>query len=188
VEALKIIFVLLKSTATYIYLTYDCIILFIDKFFLNNIALLIFHIGVSGYFSLASTGNLSKKNTELFFSWIANLLEEDRTRSLVFRLENEKISVKKALERQIFGRGGFDGNRIYLENWRRELIYVSTTGNLWIITYMVNGMLVVVSLYTSLFFPLLIFALKRYPTKFYLTPQTTPAAVLLVVLTISYVR
>jgi hypothetical protein len=53
---------------------------------------------------------------------------------------------------------------------------------------MVNGMLVVVSLYTSLFFPLLIFALKRYPTKFYLTPQTTPAAVLLVVLTISYVR
>ncbi|XHU95212.1 MAG: hypothetical protein JJP05_05445 [cyanobacterium endosymbiont of Rhopalodia gibba] len=49
---------------------------------------------------------------------------------MVFRLENEKISVKKALERQIFGRGGFDGNRIYLENWRRELIYVSTTGNL----------------------------------------------------------
>lgn len=102
-EALEIIFVLLKSTATYIYLTDDYIILFIDKFFWSNIALLIFNIEVLGYLSLASTWNLSNKTTELFFFELLICLKRIEITLWYFGQRMKKSQFKKHYKDRYLG-------------------------------------------------------------------------------------
>ncbi|MDJ0729720.1 MAG: O-antigen ligase family protein [Crocosphaera sp.] len=180
--ALIITFVLIKSTGAYGYLVFGMIILFIAKWFRSNVPLLVLMIGISLYLCLASTGNFSTKNAEPLLATISNTLGENRAGSLEFRLDNEEILVERALERPIFGWGGWGRNRVYDYNSEGVLVDISTTDSLWIIVYGVRGIVGLVSLYASFLLPVFIFATRRYPPKFWFHPQVAPATVLSVVI------
>ena len=184
VFALVITFILVKSTAAYLYLLYGVCILFVAKQFRRSLPLLILIVSISLYLLFASTGNFSPQKAEPVLSVIANNISEDRAQSLEFRLENEEILVEKALERAILGWGGWGRNRVYEYNWAGELVDISVTDSLWIITYGTQGLLGLVTLYATFFIPVLIFALKRYPPKYWFHPQIAPSAALVVVITL----
>ena len=184
VLALIITFILIKSTGAYLYLIYGVFILFIAKQFRRSLPLLILIVAISLYLSFASTGNFTPKNAEPVLSAIANNISVDRAQSLAFRLENEEILVEKALERPVFGWGGWGRNRVYEYNWAGELVDISVTDSLWILAYGNTGLVGLISLYTAFFLPVLIFGLKRYPPKFWFHPQVAPTACLVVVITL----
>ncbi|MDJ0843661.1 O-antigen ligase family protein [Crocosphaera sp.] len=180
--ALIVTFILIKSTAAYGYLAFGIIILLIAKRFRSIIPLLVLIIGISLYLCVASTGNFSTKNAEPLLATMSNIVGEDRAGSLEFRLDNEEILVEKALERPIFGWGGWGRNRVYDYNWEGELVDISTTDSLWIIIFGDRGMIGLAALYSSFLLPVFIFSTKRYPPKFWFHPQVAPAAVLCVVI------
>ncbi len=184
VVALIITFILVKSTGAYLYLIYGVFILFVAKKLRRSLALLILIITISVYLSFASTGNFSTKNAEPVLSAIATNISTARAQSLEFRLENEELLIEKALERPIFGWGGWGRNRVYDYNWRGELVDVSVTDSLWILTYGQRGLVGLVSLYTAFFVPVLIFTIKRYPARYWFHPQVAPTASLVVVITL----
>ncbi|EAZ89981.1 O-antigen ligase family protein [Crocosphaera chwakensis] len=182
--ALIITFILIKSTGAYLYLIYGVFILFVAKKFRHSLPLLILIVTVSLYLCFASTGNFTTQNAEPVLSAISSNISEDRAGSLEFRLENEELLVQKALERPIFGWGGWGRSRVYDYNWEGVLVDISVTDSLWIITYGRTGIVGLISLYAAFFIPVSIFALKRYPAKFWFHPQVAPTASLVVVITL----
>jgi hypothetical protein len=69
---------------------------------------------------------------------IASSISEDRAGSLAFRFNNEDITLHRALERPVFGWGGFDRIFIFDEESGDEL---STLDGAWLITYSSSGLL-----------------------------------------------
>lgn len=184
VFALVVTFILLKSTGAYLYLIYGIFILFTAKLFRRSLPLLILIVSISLYLSFASTGNFTTQNAEPVLLAISNNISEDRAQSLEFRLENEELLVEKALEKPVFGWGGWGRSRVYDYNWEGVLENISVTDSLWIITYGTTGMVGLISLYAAFFIPVCIFTLKRYPAKFWFHPQVAPTASLAVVITL----
>ncbi|MDJ0662240.1 MAG: O-antigen ligase domain-containing protein [Crocosphaera sp.] len=181
---LIITFIFIKSLGSYLYLLYGVITLFFAKKLNRSLPLLFLPIILSLYLSLASTGNFTIKNAEPVLSTIATNVSERRAQSLEYRLENEEILVEKALERPIFGWGGWGRNRVYDYNWEGILVDISTTDSLWIITYGTTGLVGLIALYSAFFVPISIFALKRYPPKYWFHPQIAPTTSLVVVITL----
>ena len=184
VSALVITFILIKSTGAYLYIIYGVFILFIAKKFRRSFPLVILIMVLSIYLFFASTGNVSVDIAEPVLSAISNNISEERAQSLEFRLQHEEPLIEKALERPIFGWGGWGRNRVYDYNWEGVLVDTSKTDSLWIITYGTTGIVGLVSLYTTFFLPVLVFATKRYPPKFWFHPQVASAASLVVVITL----
>ncbi|MDJ0508984.1 MAG: O-antigen ligase domain-containing protein [Crocosphaera sp.] len=184
VMALIITLILVKSTGAYLYFIYGLIILFFAKKIRNSLPLLILVIALSSYLFFASTGNVTIQAAEPVLSAISSNISEARAQSLQFRLENEELLAAKALEKPVFGWGGWSRSRVYDYNWEGELVDISVTDSLWIIIYGRNGMVGLVSLYAAFFIPVCIFTLKRYPAKFWFHPQVAPTACLAVVITL----
>ncbi|MEM9165713.1 MAG: O-antigen ligase domain-containing protein [Planctomycetota bacterium] len=76
---------------------------------------------------------------------LARLLDPDRANSLNFRFHHENMLAEKARAQPIFGWGGWGRNRIFNEYGDD----VSVVDGLWILTFGVNGLLGLVSLYTA---------------------------------------
>lgn len=104
---------------------------------------------------------------------IANSISSDRAGSLAFRFNNEDITLRRALERPIFGWGGFDRIFIFDEESGDEL---STLDGAWLISYSSSGLLGFVSRYGLLTWPvwLAFKRIRRVPIK---TDQALIAAV-----------
>ena len=66
---------------------------------------------------------------------VAGRVSEDRAASLQFRFTNEDILIDHALERPLFGWGGFGRNRVYTEAGRRAVV----TDGYWIILFGISG-------------------------------------------------
>jgi hypothetical protein len=77
------------------------------------------------------------------------MIDIDRASSFKTRLDNEQILVAKALERPIFGWGGWGRARVY-DEWGND---ISITDGQWIITLGNNGVLGLASLFTLLLLP-----------------------------------
>ncbi len=128
------------------------------------------------YMSVRATGLWDGYNLQMF---VAENISYDRALSLWTRMENENIVVDKALQRPLFGWGGWGRSRVYNEEGED----ITVTDGLWIIILGENG-LVGLSVFTLVFLLPITLLLKRYPVRTWALPQVAPAAALSILLTL----
>ncbi|BAZ43127.1 hypothetical protein NIES4102_01230 [Chondrocystis sp. NIES-4102] len=175
-------FILVKSTGAYGLLFAGTIILLIAWQFRTSVTLLLVVLFTIFYLqqNVSANANLTEQVVTTLNSYG---LPEDRIQSLQFRFDNEELLADKARERIVFGWGGWGRNRVYDYNWRGELVDVSITDSLWIIAFGVNGLVGLISLYGSVFIPVVAFVLS-YPAENWSNYKVGPAAAIVVVLTL----
>ena len=172
---LTIAFFLCRSTGAYSLFGIALIILFSAKWFRTSLPLL-FIIGyIVFYLYIAASGQFASKDVVEF---ITQVFGEERASSLKFRFDMEEILGDKARQRFLFGWGDSGGNRVY-NGYGKD---ISVTDSLWIIAFGINGVVGVVSLFSSLLLPVIVFSMK-YPARTWSNPKVAPAAALGVALT-----
>jgi hypothetical protein len=124
---------------------------------------------VIGYPALRASGLFPTESLVTFFARFS----PDRADSLGFRFEHEDALVQKALERWLFGWGGFGRNRIYTE-WGSD---ISVTDGFWIIELGSGGLVGFVGIFGLLLAPIWLGArrvrrLPPGPTKLLLAALT----------------
>jgi len=126
------------------------------------------------YISTRATGYWDGQNA---IDLISEKFSADRSASLAFRLDNENILVEKALERPIWGWGGWGRSRVYDPDTGEDL---STTDGFWIITLGSRGFIGLISVCLILFQPMFLFILKNHP-KTWTRPEIAPSAVIAII-------
>ena len=173
---LVIAFGLCRSSGAYSLFVFGLIVLFSAKRFRTSLPLL-FIIGyIVFYLYIAAAGQFSSKDV---MGVITPIFGEERAGSLKYRFDMEEILGEKARQRFVFGWGDSGGNRVYNQEGRD----ISVTDSLWIIAFGTNGAVGLVSLFSSLLLPVIVFSLFKYPAKTWSNPKVAPAATLGVALT-----
>jgi len=95
------------------------------------------------FLPLRITGALSGADA---VDWLRTNVTAERAQSLEFRLDNEEMLIEKAMQRPVFGWGGWGRNRVY-DSQGRDL---SVTDGLWIIQLGTHGLVGLVSLFSLL--------------------------------------
>lgn len=103
------------------------------------------------------------------------VLNENRAGSLEFRLKNEDILAAKAIQRPVFGWGGWGRNRVYNDKGRD----ITVTDGLWIIVLGINGFVGLGSETMVMLLPIVLL-IFRYPPRGWSRDDLGPAAVLAV--------
>ncbi len=106
-------------------------------------------------------------------------INADRAESLQFRLDNETILVEKAMQRPVFGWGGWGRSRVYNELGED----ISTTDGLWIITLGKYGLFGLSMLVLTILGPAVSFVVKVRPAK-WRTASYAPMAALSILLSL----
>ena len=125
------------------------------------------------YFITRSTGLWSGRETSDLVRMVVN---QTRADSLLFRLMNEDMLAAKALQRPLFGWGGWGRNRVFDEEGRD----LSVTDGYWIITLGSLGVVGLTSWTASLLLPMGIMV-KRYPAPAWRDPSLAPSAAISIV-------
>lgn len=173
---LMVAFALCRSTGAYNLFAIGLLVLFCAKWFRTSLPLL-FLIGYVGfYLYIAGSGQFS---SDQVIGFINQLFGEERAGSLKFRFDNEEILAEKARQRVVFGWGDSGANRVY-NDYGQD---ISITDSLWIIVFGVNGAVGLVSLFSALLLPVVVFCLFKYPARTWANPKVAPAAALGVALT-----
>lgn len=173
---LTIAFFLCRSTGAYSLFAMALLVLFSAKWFRTSLPLL-FIIGyIVFYLYIAAAGQFSSQDV---IDFITQVFGEERAGSLKFRFDNEEILGEKARQRFLFGWGDSGGNRVYNQYGKD----ISVTDSLWIIAFGVNGVVGLVSLFSSLLLPVIVFCVFKYPARTWSNPKVAPAAALGVALT-----
>jgi hypothetical protein len=123
-----------------------------------------------------------KLPTETVNSISSQVLDQERTGSLTFRLENEELMVQKALERPWLGWGGWGRWRVH-DRFGRDL---AVSDALWAIELGQFGFFGLVSLALVYCVPVLMF-FRRYPGRVWAHPKVAPAASLAIFMTLSQI-
>lgn len=84
-------------------------------------------------------------------------IDDERSRSLQYRINNENILLEKANQRPIFGWGGWARARVYNENGRD----ISTTDGYWVITMGEGGWIGYIGAFGLLCGPVILLAWRR---------------------------
>lgn len=105
------------------------------------------------------------------------VLGEKRAQSLETRLSNENILCERALEKPVFGWGGWGRSRVY-DHWGKD---VSITDGMWVIALGKHGLVGLASFTAALLLPIVLI-LKRIPVRTWAHPKAAPAAALAIVL------
>jgi len=126
------------------------------------------------YISLRATGYWDGAN---LVTLVSEKFSEDRAASLAFRFDNENILVRKAMEKPVFGWGGWGRSRVYDEETGEDL---STTDGFWIITMGRRGLLGLGAVSLVLLLPMLQFVIKTPPGT-WKRPEIAPTAVLAII-------
>ena len=171
-----ITFVLCRSLGTYVYFLYALLILFSTKWLRSRCLIFFLVTGIIYYLYTSTTGHF---NSEGIISLIKHINPE-RVQSLEYRFENEILLAEHARERLILGWGEWGRNRVYEENWHGIFEDVAITDSLWILTFGINGLVGLISLFASLLLPVIGFCFGGYPLKTWFEPKVAPAAVLAV--------
>jgi len=103
---------------------------------------------------------------------VAEKFSTDRAASLQFRFESENILVEKALERPLFGWGGWGRSRVYDDETAED---ISITDGFWIIVLGTRGYFGLISVTLILILPMLLFLLKC-PPRLWSKPEFAPTA------------
>jgi hypothetical protein len=173
---LIIAFFLCRSTGAYSLFVFALIVLFCAKRFRTSLPLL-FIIGyIVFYLYISAAGQFSSKEV---MGFITPIFGQDRAGSLKYRFDMEEILGEKARQRIIFGWGDSGGNRVYNQQGQD----ISVTDSLWIIAFGTYGTVGLVSLFSSLLLPVIVFTLFKYPARTWSNPKVAPAASLAVALT-----
>lgn len=123
------------------------------------------------YIATRATGYWDGQN---LVDFISEKFSPDRAASLAFRFDNENILVEKAIQRPVFGWGGWGRSRVYDEETGED---ISVTDGFWVITLGRRGYLGLFSVTASMILPMLLFVLKC-PTRLWGRPEYAPTAVL----------
>lgn len=128
-------------------------------------------VRIQGQLSTATVNEISSET-----------LDQERSDSFMFRLINEDLFVKKALERPLLGWGPWD-------HWRPKDRFghdIVASDALWTIAFAEYGFLGLVSLGMVLCLPVLVF-LRRYPWRLWPHPKIAPAAALAIFMALSQI-
>jgi hypothetical protein len=173
---LVIAFFLCRSTGAYSLFVFALIVLFSAKWFRTSLPLL-FIIGyIVFHLYIAAAGQFSSKQV---MGFITPIFGQDRAASLKFRFDMEEILGEKARQKFLLGWGDSGGNRVYNQEGRD----ISITDSLWIIAFGTYGTVGLVSLFSSLLLPVIVFTVFKYPARTWSNPKVAPAAALGVALT-----
>jgi hypothetical protein len=173
---LIIAFFLCRSSGAYSLFVFGSIVLFCAKWFRTSLPLL-FIIGyIVFYLYIAAAGQFSSKQV---MGFITPIFGEERSASLKFRFDMEEILGEKARQRFLLGWGDSGGNRVYNQQGQD----ISITDSLWIIAFGTYGTVGLVSLFSSLLLPVIVFSVFKYPARTWSNPKVAPAAALGVALT-----
>ncbi len=175
---LVINFILLKSTGAYFYLLYTVFIILIARYFKSNLPVWLLIIGIIFYLTGRITGFLS---ADFIGNYVYRFFASDRSESFIFRVINEEKLSIKALQKPLFGWGGWGRSRVYEENWQGELFDATVTDSLWIIDLGTNGLVGLLSEYIALILPTILFML-RYQAKTWFDARIALGACFCVVL------
>ncbi|AFY77846.1 MAG: O-antigen ligase domain-containing protein [Hydrococcus sp. C42_A2020_068] len=178
-------FVLLKSSGALLFLMFGMTVLFVAKWGRTNLPLLFLILGICFYLYLAVSGSF---DGDRIVSLASQLFSPERAQSLQFRFDNEELLRAKAMERMVFGWGGWGRSRVLEENWEGDMVDISVTDSLWIIAFGVNGLVGLVSLTASMLVPVICFGWFGYPVKTWFNPKVAPAAALGVALVLYMVN
>jgi len=184
VAALGLTFILVKSTGAYFLLALGVIILFTARWLRSAIPLVLFLALIPFYLQLTTTGNFTPQKQAAIVSFVSDNIDPQRAGSLQTRFYNDYQLAEKARARIAFGWGGWGRSRVYEYNWRGDLVDVSITDTLWIIAFGQHGLVGLISLFSALLLPVLVFTLFCYPARTWFHPKVAPAAVLAVALTL----
>ncbi|MEG4490770.1 O-antigen ligase domain-containing protein [Microcoleus sp. D3_18_C4] len=168
---LTIAFFLCRSTGAYSLFGMALLVLFSAKIFRTSLPLLLIIGYIVFYLYIAASGQFSSQDVVAF---ITQIFGEERAASLKFRFDNEEILGEKARQRFMFGWGDSGGNRVYNEYGDD----ISVTDSLWIIAFGINGAVGLVSLFSSMLLPVIVFCLFKYPARTWSNPKVAPAAAL----------
>ncbi|HSF72787.1 MAG TPA: O-antigen ligase domain-containing protein [Microcoleus sp.] len=168
---LTIAFFLCRSTGAYSLFGMALLVLFSAKIFRTSLPLLLIIGYIVFYLYIAASGQFSSQDVVAF---INQIFGEERAASLKFRFDNEEILGEKARQRFMFGWGDSGGNRVYNEYGDD----ISVTDSLWIIAFGINGAVGLVSLFSSMLLPVIVFCLFKYPARTWSNPKVAPAATL----------
>jgi hypothetical protein len=100
---------------------------------------------------------------------ISSYISEDRAGSVQFRFNNELMLTDKALQRPLFGWGGWGRSRVY-DEWGND---ISITDSLWIMIFGTNGYFGLI-LFSLLQVLPLYFLVKKIPASEWLTSKNAP--------------
>ena len=125
------------------------------------------------YMATRSTGIWSGQHA---IDLVQSVINERRAESLGVRITNENMLVAKALQRPVFGWGGWSRSRVLNEDGKD----ITITDGMWVIALGNCGMVGMLSFFSSLLLPLVILV-RRYPVQAWLLPSLAPTAVLAVI-------
>ncbi len=128
----------------------------------------------SAYIGTRATGYWDGQN---LCNTIADTFSADRAASLQFRFDNENILVEKALQRPLFGWGGWGRSRVYDDETGED---VSVTDGFWIIALGTRGYFGLFSITLAMILPMLLFVINC-PAKLWGKPGFAPTAVICII-------
>jgi hypothetical protein len=147
---------------------------YLIKWSKSRLPVLVLVLVPSLYLLTRSTGLWSGQEA---IDLVRSVLNERRAESLQVRISSENLLVAKALERPVFGWGGWSRSRIIDADGRDR----SITDGLWVIAVGTNGLVGLISLYSSLLLPMVLLV-GRCPARALLSPALAPACVLATIL------
>lgn len=159
--------VLCKSFGALILLVASVGVLATVRFLRSPVALVALALAPGGYMAMRTVGGWSGGQ----LVQAVEMVQPARAASLEFRIDNETMLIDRAMQRKVFGWGGWGRARVANEAGED----ISTTDGLWIITFGNNGLIGLAALTAVFLAPPMLFA-RRIPAKSWLTASVAPAA------------
>lgn len=170
--ALFVTTVLCKSTYSVFLGLIGTIVIFVSGWTRTSLPMLMLVLVPPIYMTTRTTGMVPKDPLVHVAELISN---EDRAHSLDYRLTQEVLFTEKALERPIFGWGGYNRFKPDEEDWRGGV------DALWITTFGMTGLVGLITLTVAWLLPAILF-LIRYPAQTWNHHAVAPVAALAVLL------
>jgi len=145
---LLITFVLVRATGAYFLLAMALTVVITAQWYRTGLMLWVLIGGMFVYLYLGVTGDFPGQE---IIDFLGNFIDPDRLQSLGFRFMNEEVLSAKAREQILFGWGGYGRNMLYKEGGYA----ITVTDSLWIIAFGINGLVGLISVFTTLLLPVL---------------------------------
>ena len=150
--------IMMRSMGAVSLLIIGLLVLFLSNITKTSFLLLILLVVPHLYIFTRTTGIWDGRNLS---DAISKNYSSDRSESLQFRFDNEKILIDKALKGSFFGWGGFGRSRVYNDEGRD----ISVTDGLWIMILGLNGIYGLTMLVIAIQCPTILFFLRVNPAE-----------------------
>jgi hypothetical protein len=178
IVSLLVTLMLVKSVGAWFLAAGGIAAMHASKIMRSSLPIVCITLACIGYMVTRGTGVWSGDN---LVEAIRTLGTDFRAGSLRYRFDNENILVDKALQRPLFGWGGWGRSRVYDDAGND----ISTTDGLWVIAIGERGLIGLASLYTSMLLGPTMLARRCSPKYWSRFPSTALGAGLAVVALLS---